>query len=274
MPETFNPEFLVRQITEFLQETHKKHNKKKGVIAVSGGIDSAVSLTLLTRALGPENIHPLFLPFGPQSTVDSKKIAEFNKIPEANWRETNISKSVEKLIETCGVGGSKLRVGNIMARVRMIVLYDFARQMDGLVCGTENKSEKYLGYFTRFGDEASDIEPLQGFYKTQVRALAEFLEVPAVFLEKAPTAGLWQNQTDEQELGFSYADADVILEQLIEEQGGKLYVWLIESEKTETVKAELLKVLPEMSGKKIDAVLERVLSQQFKHEVPYVFYKK
>jgi NAD+ synthase len=98
-----------------------------------------------------------------------------------------------------------------MARVRMVVLYDFAKKLKGLVCGTENRSEYCLGYFTRFGDEASDIEPLQHLYKTQVYELAKYLGVPQNIIDKQPSANLWGNQTDENELGFSYGEADPVL---------------------------------------------------------------
>lgn len=156
-----------------------------------------------------------------------------------------------------------------MARSRMIMLFDQAKKLDALVCGTENKSEKYLGYFTRFGDEASDIEPIQGFYKTQIRQLAEHLQLPEVFLKKSPSAGLWKDQTDEQELGFSYAVADQIFEQLIDEKGGVLYLQLIEGQRLPEVTTAIHQVLPEISKEIITTVLKRVQSQQFKHEVPY-----
>ena len=110
----------------------------------------------------------------------------------------------------------KVRLGNLMARSRMLLMYDLARQHNALVCGTENKSEHYLGYFTRFGDAASDLEPLTHLYKTQVRLLAQHLALPAVFWQKAPSAGLWAGQTDEAELGFTYQQADQVLFQLID----------------------------------------------------------
>ena len=103
------------------------------------------------------------------------------------------------------------RKGNVMARVRMIVLFDLSKKFNYLVMGTENKTEHLLGYYTRFGDEASDIEPLRELYKTQVFDLAKYLRVPQETINKAPTAGLWEGQTDEGEFGFSYKEADEIL---------------------------------------------------------------
>jgi NAD+ synthase len=93
----------------------------------------------------------------------------------------------------------------------MVCLFDFAKAVDGLVIGTENKSEHLLGYFTRFGDQASDLEPITHLFKTQIYQLAKYLKIPDPIITKPPTANLWANQTDEQELGFSYSQADPIL---------------------------------------------------------------
>ena len=110
----------------------------------------------------------------------------------------------------------KVRLGNIMARVRMVTLFDYARENSALVLGTENKSEHYLGYYTRFGDEASDIEPLRNLYKTEVFRLAGHLGIPEETREAVPTAGLWPEQTDEGQFGFTYETADEILYGLYE----------------------------------------------------------
>ncbi len=233
----------IPDIVGFLKKTFKKQNKSKAVIAVSGGIDSAVALTLLAKSLGVESIYPLFLPYGDQSIKDSVQIAKWNKIPEQNWRTINIKPVVDLLSTT--LNASQIRRGNIMARTRMICVFDTAKELDALVCGTENKSEHYLGYFTRFGDAASDIEPISTLYKTQVRMAAVDLGIPEVFLTKAPSAGLWENQTDEGEMGFTYEDADRALAVLL-------------GESTEEVDQNLLK--------KVDTVVK---AQEFKRMVPY-----
>jgi NAD+ synthase len=241
------------KIIAFLKQTFEKNGKTKAVIAVSGGIDSALSLTLLAQALSKEDIFPILLPYGEQSVEDSKKICAFNQIPEQNITVQNIQTSVDEIINTVGVGKSdQLRIGNIMARVRMIFVYDLAKKYDALVVGTENKSEKYLAYFTRFGDEASDVEPIQHLYKTQVRQLAKHLEIPPSILEKAPSAGLWAGQTDEEELGFTYEQADQVMEQHI----------------------DLKKPVERIAVQNFDPavikkVVARITSQHFKHEVPY-----
>jgi NAD+ synthase len=135
----------------------------------------------------------------------------------------------------------------------MICVFDIAKKLDALVVGTENKSEHYLGYFTRFGDAASDIEPICHLYKTQVRQLAQFIHLPEIFLTKAPSAGLWIGQTDEAEMGFSYAKADQVLEKLIDEHTP------VEDIQIAGVSAEVVQ--------KIIAQLE---TMQFKREVPYM----
>jgi NAD+ synthase len=274
----FPAEKSIEASVTFLRELYKHHHKKNGLIAVSGGIDSAVSLTLLTKALGPKNVYAVLLPYDSQDMKDAQTVVEWNKLPAKNVQIINIKPIVDGVVAAVGVSQGdesensqpdSFRLGNIMARSRMIVLYDQAKKLDALVCGTENKSEKYLGYFTRFGDEASDIEPIQHLYKTQVRQVATALKLPEVFLKKSPSAGLWKDQTDETELGFSYEAADQVFEELIEKQAGVLYLKLIEGDRLEEVTQTICESLPELPLKTIESVLKRVQSQQFKHEVPY-----
>jgi NAD+ synthase len=139
----------------------------------------------------------------------------------------------------------------------MIAIFDFAKLKNALVVGTENKSEHYLGYFTRFGDEASDVEPLLTLYKTQVRQLAQELNLPEVFLQKAPSAGLWPGQSDEVELGFSYELADQVLS------------YLIDQNKSETeIKALFAKTTPEKKLA-VAQILNHIKQVSFKQQVPY-----
>jgi len=264
----------IKIIHQFLQTTFANSGKKRGVIAVSGGIDSAVSCTLLARALGTEHVYPVFLPYGEQSMVDSRSLVKWCGIPEKNWREITITDVVDLLAKeqenARGTEQGRVRLGNIMARVRMIFVFDLAKELDALVCGTENKSEKYLGYFTRFGDEASDIEPIQHLYKTQVRELAVGLGVPDLILKKPPSAGLWQGQTDETELGFSYKDADRVLAVIVD-QKPELLVQLVKKESdVERMSQSVAEVLSDsVEVAIINAILLRVKSQWFKQVVPY-----
>lgn len=251
------PEREINKITDFISETLKTAHKERVVVAVSGGIDSALSLTLAVKALGPDQVYPVFLPYGEQKMTDAQQLAEWLAIPAENWREINILSAVTELQTQLNwqpeQPEAKVRLGNLMARVRMIVLYDLAKQLNALVGGTENLSEHYLGYFTRFGDEASDFEPIRHLLKTQVRQLVEHLGLPEVFLTKAPSAGLWPDQTDEEELGFSYQVADQVIAKMI--LGG-----LSESEFVAQTGLQPLA---------IQAVLKHIDSVKFKHEVPY-----
>jgi len=241
----------INNIVTFLRNVFEKNLKTTAVIAVSGGIDSALSLSLLARALPIEKIVPVFLPYKDQSTEDARALCTFLKIPEKNCQTLQIEKMVEASVATIMSELSSVRLGNIMARCRMILVYDIAKLHDALVCGTENKSEHYLGYFTRFGDAASDIEPISHLYKTQVRHCVQYLGLPSVFLEKAPSAGLWSGQTDESEMGFGYDDADQVLYQVFDKK--------IKPETISDVSPEIVK-----------KVLQQVESMKFKREVPYL----
>lgn len=186
---SIDPKKITNELVDFIKNAFQKAGFTKAVIGVSGGVDSATSYELAVRALGKENVLAYFLPY--------KKIAPI--VEEFLSFDPTID---------------KLRRGNVMARVRMIILFDQAKKRRALVVGTENRTEHILGYFTRFGDSASDIEPLRNLYKTQVYELAKFLKIPKSILNKAPTAGLWEGQTDEGEFGFTYKDADEVLYQL------------------------------------------------------------
>lgn len=242
-------------IIQFLQTTFAKADKKNAIIAVSGGIDSALSLSLLVKAWSKNQIWPILLPYGRQDMSDAATILDFWQIPLENRKILNISSMVDAICKSLLIDDAdKLRKGNVMARVRMIAIFDYAKSKDALVVGTENKSEHYLGYFTRFGDEASDIEPLLNLYKTQVRQMARELNLPEIFLEKKPSADLWLNQSDEQELGFSYELADQVLIYLIDQK--------IEAEKIPTLFAK-------ENETEVVKILARIKGIAFKREVPY-----
>jgi len=199
---------MQEQIEKVVSWLQKLYRGREAVVAVSGGVDSAVVLTLLTRALGVEKVTPVLLPYKGQNMQDARHIVEWNGYQK--HEEINIGEMVDGIVSKLYVS-DQVRKGNIIARVRMIVVYDLAKAKGAWVCGTENKSELELGYYTRFGDAASDVEPIAHLYKTEVWEIAKELGLPKVFVTKAPSAGLWEGQTDEAELGFNYHDADLAL---------------------------------------------------------------
>jgi len=248
-----DPQKEINQVVLFIRQTFQKQKIRDSIITVSGGIDSGLSLTLLTKALGKKHVYVLLLPYHNQPCVDAFTLCAWNKIPKGNIKRINIGSLVDSMINTFAVPvNDRVRRGNIMARTRMIAVFDLAKKKHALVCGTENKSEKFLGYFTRFGDGASDIEPLQQWYKTQIQQLAQFLHLPQQIINKAPSAGLWEGQTDEAELGFSYAEADLIIDAYVHKK----------------IKRECL--IAGIRQRTVDAVIKRITSQQFKQDVPYV----
>jgi len=207
-----NPQEEVSKIVSFLRQTFSEQKIEKAVIGVSGGIDSAVSLALLSKVLPVENIKILHLPYFNEPIDDIEKLLESLEIKKSQLQIFSIKTTADELIKELQIPEKDLvRRGNIMARVRMITLFDNAKKENGLVVGTENRSEHFLGYFTRFGDAASDIEPIGHLYKTQVYELAKYLKLPQSIIDKAPSANLWGDQTDEGQFGFTYKQADPVL---------------------------------------------------------------
>lgn len=211
-----DPQKETNRIVEFIQTTFKAQNFQKGIVAISGGLDSSLSLALTTKALGKENIYTLQMPYKRQDVSLSNLIIKKLAIPENQQLKLKLSRSVDKLAVKLNVKKDPLRFGNILARARMTCLFDQAKAKQALVIGTENKSENLLGYYTRYGDQASDLDPISHLYKTQIIKLAEYLSLPKPIIDQAPSAGLWPGQTDEQELGFSYQKADPILKAIDE----------------------------------------------------------
>lgn len=252
----------IQTVVAFIRETYQSQGKHQAVIAVSGGIDSAVALTLLTQALGPESVTALLLPYQEQSIADAQTICEWNHLPSSQTHVVNIEPLVSAARQMQLGEDDQIRTGNLMARARMMVVFDYAKKLQALVCGTENKSEHYLGYFTRFGDAASDVEPLSQWYKTQVRLVAESLQLPSVFLTKPPSAGLWESQSDETEMGFSYQEADQVLSHLVDDQGWDGLTPL-----------SFLPDVENLDPAVVAKVTNHVLSQAFKRQVPYELQK-
>ena len=201
-----------KNIVNWIKKEVKKTGAKGIVLGLSGGIDSCVAAALAKEALGKENVLGLILPIhsDPRDAMDARAMAKKLKIP---FKTLDLSRPHDELIKIFPEAKGVARV-NIKPRLRMLTIYYFANKLNYLVCGTGNKCELMVGYFTKHGDGAVDILPLGALLKSQVRQLARELGVPGNIIEKPPTAGLWQGQTDEGEMGITYNELDDILDRL------------------------------------------------------------
>jgi NAD+ synthase len=209
---------LARQIlVGFIQSEIGRAGFSRAVIGLSGGVDSSLSCLLTAEALGPENVLAIQMPYktsSPDSTEHAQMLIEQSGVNELTLP---ITEMVDPYFERFPKI-DKIRKGNIMARARMMLLYDQSADFNGLVVGTGNKTEILLGYTTLYGDSACAINPIGDLYKTQVRQLAAAVSVPDVITEKPPSADLWIGQTDEEELGFTYEDVDRLLILLVDQR--------------------------------------------------------
>ncbi len=212
-----NPQLARTILVQFIQREITRAGFSKAVLNLSGGIDSAVSCVLTAEALGPENVLAIQLPYrtsSPESLEHAALIIKQTGVQELTFPITPIAEPMFEHFEDM----DDIRRGNVLARVRMIVLYDQSVAFNGLAVGTSNKTEILLGYTTLFGDSACAINPLGDLYKTQLRQLAQHLEIPDVIVLKPPSADLWAGQTDEGELGFTYADVDKLLYLMVDQR--------------------------------------------------------
>ncbi len=210
-----NTDLARRLIVGFLRDELGKMGFSRGVLGLSGGIDSSLVAFLAAEALGRENVLAVMMPYrtsNPESEGDARKVIAALGIP---WKKIDITPMAEPLLAQVPADASRRR-GNIMARTRMICLYDQSEEWKGLVLGTSNKTETLLGYTTVFGDNAAAVHPIADLYKCQIRQLARAVGVPDSVITKAPSADLWAGQTDEGELGFTYDEADQVLYLLVD----------------------------------------------------------
>lgn len=212
-----NVDLAHRLLISFIRDEITKVGLSRAVIGVSGGVDSALALTLAAEALGPGNVLALWLPYR-TSAPDSWRHAQMmiDQLGVAS-EMVDITSMVDPLIQS-SPDMSQVRQGNIMARARMIVCYDRSAAWRGLVIGTSNKTELLLGYGTLYGDMACAINPLGDLYKTQVWQLAQAVGVSQEIVCKAPSADLWVGQTDEGEMGLTYREVDRLLYLLVDER--------------------------------------------------------
>jgi NAD+ synthase len=212
---SMNTRLLRKILTGFVRDEVHKVGVHKAVLGLSGGIDSALVAFIAAEALGPENVHAVCMPYkssNPESEAHARLVAQACGI---NFTVVPITPMVDAYFEQFP-DADNMRRGNKMARERMTVLYDHSAVLSALVLGTSNKTELLLGYGTLHGDMASALNPIGDIYKTQVWQLSGEMGVPRAVIEKKPSADLWAGQTDEQELGFTYREADELLYRMVD----------------------------------------------------------
>jgi NAD+ synthetase len=248
-----DPELVGDWLVRFLRdEMLVRRGFERAVIGLSGGVDSALTAALCARALGPENVTSFLLPYrtsSPESAAHAMLVAESLGI---GTRTIDISDAVDGYLENEEPDADPTRRGNVMARQRMIVLFDQSASLRALPIGTGNKSERLLGYFTWHADDSPPINPLGDLYKTQVWTLARHLGLPSEVVDKPATADLIHGQTDEDDLGVSYPEADLILHHLL---NGRSPAWLAEAG---------------FEPAKVDIVFRRLEGTHWKRNLPTV----
>lgn len=212
-----DPGLVERLLVDFLREEIGNVGFERTILGISGGIDSAVVAALAVKAFGPDNVLGVMMPYktsNPDSEGDARLLADALGM---QTRKVEITDMADGYLDAGGVE-APMRRGNVMARCRMIVLYDLSVEFSGLVVGTSNKTEILLGYSTQWGDSASAVNPIGDLYKAQIYQLARHLGVPAALIDKPPSADLFEGQTDEDELGFTYAEIDPLLYLMVDER--------------------------------------------------------
>ncbi|AGN00843.1 NAD synthetase [Salinarchaeum sp. Harcht-Bsk1] len=206
----------IDRMTEFLGDALVTTGADGYVVGVSGGLDSAVCATLAVEAVGNDAVTGMILPGAPSEDSNMADARELAADLGITCREVSIAPAVETFRQESPHEVGPRDAGNVRARTRMVFLYLEANVNGLLVLGPSNKSEILLGYFTKYGDGAADLRPMADLYKTEVRQVARALDLDETFVRKAPTAGLWEGQTDEGELGAAYETIDTVLKSLVE----------------------------------------------------------
>ena len=240
------------ELVEFLRESFKKAGFSKAVLGLSGGIDSALVAYLLRDALGKENVLAIMMPYkssNPDSLNHAKLVVEDLGI---NSKTIEITDMIDAYFKN-EKEATSLRMGNKMARERMSILFDYSSKENALVIGTSNKTEIYLGYSTQFGDSACALNPIGDLYKTNIWDLSRYLKIPNELIEKKPSADLWEGQTDEQEMGLTYKEADQVLYRMLEE-----------NKKVEEVLAE------GFNKDLVDNIVRRMNRSEYKRRMPLI----
>jgi len=237
---------IKKYLIKFIQDELYKTGLTKAVCGLSGGIDSAVVAVLAKEALG-NNFKAILLPSQHSSSSSITDALSLCK----KFDIINETISIAPLLEAYPINDN-LRKGNFSARMRMAILYDKASEVNGMVIGTSNKSELLLGYGTIFGDLASAFNPIGDLYKSEIFEFAKFLGVNEEIINKPPSADLWEGQSDEDDLGYSYAEIDEVLAKYVDER------W---------TKEELLKIYDKNL---VEMIIKRIYQNQFKRKMPLI----
>jgi NAD+ synthase len=247
-----DPQSVTQIMEQFLAAEVHKCGFDKVVLGLSGGIDSTVVAYLCARAFPPAQVHVLIMPYKTSYQKNIQHAELVARTLKINYHIFDISPMIDAFFEQDAAADVNRR-GNRMARERMCILYDYSLKYRALVVGTSNKTELLLGYGTIFGDLASAINPIGDLYKTQIRQLAEYLEVPQEIIDKPPSADLWTGQTDEGEIGYSYAEIDRLLYFLVDKRYSR----------------DMLQDL-KFSIKMVKDIQNRIQKSQFKRRPPII----
>ena len=222
-------------IVDFIRDYIANAGMKKAVLGLSGGIDSSLVATLACQAIGPENILGIMLPVDAEK--DTQNISDAKLVAEQLGMKHEVFELKEAVAAYDSLNLDKVAKGNLAARLRMVTWYARANQENRLVLGTGNKTELMIGYFTKYGDGGTDVLPIAELYKANVWDLSRHVGVPEPLITKAPSAGLWEGQTDEKEIGVSYPELDSIIFLHLEKgmNAEEITSWGIEKSKVDKV---------------------------------------
>ncbi len=248
-----NCETVRKVLIGFIDNEVRKAGFHRVVVGLSGGVDSALAASLAAEALGPENVWAILMPYRTSSPASAEHATMVVRALGIQHFSVEITPMLDAYFAQFP-DADQMRRGNKMARERMTILFDHSARLGALVLGTSNKTELLLGYGTLHGDMASAVNPLGDLYKTQVRQLSRHLGVPAVIVEKQPSADLWEGQTDEAELGFTYEEVDKVLYLLVDQR----------YEVSEVAAAGLF------DEKFVRAVARKIQTSQYKRRLPVI----
>lgn len=237
-------------LVRFIADSIRKNGFENGIVGVSGGIDSAVVLALTCKALGPDHAYALLMPYktsSPESLEHGRNLCESLGV---RYEIIGITPMIDAYFSCCP-SENPLAIGNKCARERMSILYDHSLRKKALVVGTSNKSEILIGYCTLYGDSAAAFLPIGDLYKTQIFQFARYLGIHKEIINKKPSADLWQNQTDEGEIGLTYAELDEILYRMVDRRKSKMEM-LAEG----------------FSATTLDSVADKIIRSQYKRTMP------